>query len=367
MTPIQSLIKPAEIVSTGSERGELYDRCSLEELQSFVKVRGGKDVKMPTTYEGAGDWLLAKDQHDTFRYLDLPPELRLIVNEELLAYDPKRPSKILHSQLLSTSKQINNECSDILQKTIAEGGIHIIRIRTNESDTPYCYATCYTSERCAKCRHVISSTTIQFRNAAPIQLQDIGLLHNDLTAMPPIAESVTRMTIDIVFEGPCVARGLEAIVQPVYNINRQLYLLATQIPSSNITAVSVRVTVPEKVEIEKKNIASMLWPLTKLGPEVEVNITGVPDDVVEYLASQQNLSSHKTTALTAWPEIKAKADDLVQRVQKAGIKHTGVQFLPRLLAAAFRNSDTERYEFDSYSDSRSGGHVTARIVSAMTI
>ena len=182
--------------------------------------------------------------------------------------------------------------------------------------------------------------------------------------MPPIPASTSRMTIDVIFGNLGGCKPWSIGVEPWYVINRQLYLLATQIALSEITAVSVRIDIPKGIIIPGSAITKILWPLSRLGWNVVVAIAGVTDLTIKDLVFEQFESRYSFTAMAAWVEIKANAEDLVQRAQQAGIENTGVTFLPALLAGPFVGTNREQISFGEHPSSRA---IADRVKTAMTI
>jgi hypothetical protein len=98
-----------------------YDKCSLQELRTFIDKRTGSAVD-------AKELLIAHlrrmNQTKKFpRFMELPPELRISVYEALLVDDRIRGEKgrlvgdqdcKLHTAVLRTSKQIYSEAMPIL-------------------------------------------------------------------------------------------------------------------------------------------------------------------------------------------------------------------------------------------------------------
>jgi hypothetical protein len=87
-----------------------YQRCSREERIRFVRDRcPGEDVSEDRNNFYYLRQLKDLDKDITFRFLDLPPELRDIVYD-LLVND----GDIVHHQILRTSKEVQSEAGNIL-------------------------------------------------------------------------------------------------------------------------------------------------------------------------------------------------------------------------------------------------------------
>lgn len=96
-----------------------YDVCTPKELKRFVQDRGLRDpypdgVTLKSCYIPI---LNAADRKVTFRFLDLPAEMKNAIYDELLIMLPKRRSydrRYCHPQILTANKEINNDAKDIL-------------------------------------------------------------------------------------------------------------------------------------------------------------------------------------------------------------------------------------------------------------
>jgi hypothetical protein len=89
-----------------------YAACTEEELQRFIKDRTGQPPPSECTKEQCIENLTQLDRNATFRFLDLIPELRQVVYEELLFPVKMRFAagscgrQRLYAQILAASKQI---------------------------------------------------------------------------------------------------------------------------------------------------------------------------------------------------------------------------------------------------------------------
>ncbi|KAK3684482.1 hypothetical protein LTR37_020230 [Vermiconidia calcicola] len=93
-----------------------YQSCTLAELADFVKNRDllpfiHATVRKATRADYV-DHLTRADRYWTFRFFDLPPELRNRIRRNLLLMDTG--SFTCHPQILVASKQTNHEASSIL-------------------------------------------------------------------------------------------------------------------------------------------------------------------------------------------------------------------------------------------------------------
>ena len=99
-----------------------YYRCSKDELETFARDRGihvsNVGQRRPQNRRrNIIDALNKADENPSFRFLDLPPELRNMVYRELLVFKQspiKRRSPKCHPQILCASKEVNREATGIL-------------------------------------------------------------------------------------------------------------------------------------------------------------------------------------------------------------------------------------------------------------
>ncbi|SMY25423.1 unnamed protein product [Zymoseptoria tritici ST99CH_1A5] len=110
-----------------------YTKCTVAELHGFIANKCGTATitsdEVVSTIEALGDPTLDPqdinfcitvlknlDKAARFRFLDLHPELRLLVYEELLDFskESEGPWKSTWPQILATNKQIHNEAGKIL-------------------------------------------------------------------------------------------------------------------------------------------------------------------------------------------------------------------------------------------------------------
>ncbi|EME38976.1 hypothetical protein DOTSEDRAFT_75618, partial [Dothistroma septosporum NZE10] len=92
--------------------------CSPEELKQFVKFRGLRDP-YPSGLTLKAMYVKILDEADreaTFRFLDLPAEMRNLVYAELLTFnvDTCPGHRFCYAQILRTCKAVNQEAISIL-------------------------------------------------------------------------------------------------------------------------------------------------------------------------------------------------------------------------------------------------------------
>ncbi|KAK4613894.1 hypothetical protein CLAFUW4_09205 [Fulvia fulva] len=378
---IMAALRPPLIISerptnTEAERIEFYKRCKRDELEEFVKARS-KNTTLPVKLKNADSQkqLLQLDRQASFPFLKLPKDIRLLVYEELLEH---RPGKRLHSQILSTCKMVQDEAQGFLDKSVARGSFHLMRIHSSQIRctggaprqgavqapmpnmnnppniqsiiAPQQYygppggkttSTC--SRHDCKCRTDRPSTTVRYGLASASILGPAQNIARELAAFPEIPANASTMHVEIVIEDRCgiiaapMSDDTHGMWTPSPYINRRLYLLATIVQASNVDTLSVRISVPGHAE--SFSFFRMLWPLSRLGPHITVTLSGLPQDYIQYLEDEQLDSSYAFTALSRCLPLKARIGELQALIKKSGLTGTGIQFLPTLVKNASNQTD----------------------------
>lgn len=90
-----------------------YNSCKIDELRRFFKDRTGKDPDMHSGKRVLVSALKKLDDNATFRFLDLPAEMRNKVYRSLVIYNVDAERKV-YPAILRTSKEIYQEAKYIL-------------------------------------------------------------------------------------------------------------------------------------------------------------------------------------------------------------------------------------------------------------
>ncbi|KXT14278.1 hypothetical protein AC579_1274 [Pseudocercospora musae] len=117
-----SALQPRPAITPWTARAhpnpENYTRYRAAELRSFIKERTSEDTNPRDTYCDLIAQLHYLDANATFRFMDLPPEIRLLVYAELLHKEGYDENKKVYPQILATSKFIYNEAhKDFVENT----------------------------------------------------------------------------------------------------------------------------------------------------------------------------------------------------------------------------------------------------------
>jgi hypothetical protein len=102
-----------------------YGACTIEEQHTFIYSRSGRPTAK-RTQRFLIEWLRRLDNTATFRFFDLPPELRNQVYDYLLIV-PETPQARRFPQILRTCKQARAEGESILY----HDSHVVLRIRRN--------------------------------------------------------------------------------------------------------------------------------------------------------------------------------------------------------------------------------------------
>lgn len=93
-----------------------YHNCTREELRAFVKARSREHAEVQTHSKRPESYYVSKlrdlDKSATFRFMDLPPEMRNNVYEYLLVRDASS-SRSAFTAVLRTCRQVNREARGI--------------------------------------------------------------------------------------------------------------------------------------------------------------------------------------------------------------------------------------------------------------
>lgn len=102
--------------------GVNYDQCHPKELKKFIQERALEDplpagLTLKTAYIRI---LIRADRERSFRFLDLPPEMRNLIYYDLLILRPQqqfwdsRGEQFCHPQILATSQEVRKEALGVL-------------------------------------------------------------------------------------------------------------------------------------------------------------------------------------------------------------------------------------------------------------
>lgn len=195
-----------------------YTRCSLAQLQRFVRDRG---LQVPPVGTGRlsnralkhefTQTLQDADASLTFRFLDLPPELRNLMYRELLdikEVSSSRKSPKCYPQILRTSKEINQEANSILygdntiDVKVYSGGVyaHGLRCGTYEPGTDVRTGHARLSEQIVWPAFLLRARGVRLvivdMQAGPANYQEppnLGTLHNILFSLCAFLQQSTSL------------------------------------------------------------------------------------------------------------------------------------------------------------------------------
>lgn len=120
-----------------------YERCSIEELRLFVRNRGLDSLPFRSGIKEHARLLRNADRNMTFRFLDLPAELKIVVYRELLTLGPCKPGIREYHRFVpdGTMRAIEDDipCSAALEKEHCWPSILATSSSVNEEGTKILY------------------------------------------------------------------------------------------------------------------------------------------------------------------------------------------------------------------------------------
>ncbi|CAK4033179.1 Hypothetical predicted protein [Lecanosticta acicola] len=96
-----------------------YGKCSVQELHDFIKAKTGEQMPLESASGKARpkvtfiNKLRSIELSATFRFMDLPPEMRNLIYEHLLTHDGSR-GRTASTAILRTDREIYREAHGIL-------------------------------------------------------------------------------------------------------------------------------------------------------------------------------------------------------------------------------------------------------------
>jgi len=280
---------------TRSEYALDYTACSVDELKAFIKARTRKEV----TANCAEEYFILRLQDlnrlGTFRFFDLPPELRNRVYRELLTWDHTSASgkTFCFPSILTTSRQAYDEAKDMLY-TENVARIYIVAEIAPQYAIHTAHGICTLSINPALKASDPPRSIITKSGQWPIHLRKF--------------ERVQISNSDKINR----AKPLDAQYQSAWKTNATLYhLINSLLDSSKLKTVNVEM----KGTFDLGTGCGMmriLWPLAKLrAMRDNVNIIGLAQAVLLELEQQS-----KQYAFSWTSSLTARITQLEHRIQE---------------------------------------------------
>lgn len=258
-----------------------YKQCTVEELRGFIESRTGKE----TTSQSV-DYLAAKlrdlDKNLTFRFEDLPTEMRLAVYAELLHRPDPSDNKTIHAQILATSKAIYDEA----QPELASKGNMVVHM-TSRWPSPSIMVA-------------IGAQSMRLFSAESKPAKDtLWPLYDDLTT---IVANVENMTIHLDFDpADKVFRSQRTSSKVV----QYLFVLTAALRTSQLRKLKLRVNASVRREVD-----DLLWPLDRIKSNVAFSMEGVSDANKSSILSRRTAEDSKMDSIVKGKELLERADEL---------------------------------------------------------
>ena len=199
--------------------------------------------------------LRSLDSSASFKFMDLLPELRLLVYRELLGQDNSLPSVSIYPAILTTCKSINKEATDILYN---EAPLHI-KIVSYARD---------------KRRDIDFSAVVQVENLDSFRSAMYTDLLGNWKHWPSVLTRVQNITLTIFLGEYRVARQTMKR-KPFEKVTHGIYALACLVAHAGRIR-KITVNFEESGEILSLDTSTRtICPLAKLGPSVTYTFHGV--------------------------------------------------------------------------------------------
>nr|OQO32629.1 hypothetical protein B0A51_00007 [Rachicladosporium sp. CCFEE 5018] len=257
---------------------QMYDHCTAQQLQRFVRDRGLDDPfpgRLTLKYHYISI-LVAADKERSFRLMDLPPEIRVLIYGEMLTLKECScgcPKLACDTQILCASREVYAEANDILY---ARNKISCkFMVHTHDgANEPHV---------CAKVHD----------KSWPRDTCPLMYIHRDSPELPEDIPSfflhVHNMEITIDCHG-------EGDLDDAFGMVKKCLLNLSTVLMENQNLKRLTVHVVNHLTKDKHKSLKMLWPLKRLRRLQHFDLTGdVSDESVD------EISSSVLAAEPAWP------------------------------------------------------------------
>lgn len=257
-----------------------YTACALDELHSFFESRTGKKSTSQSVSYLAGK-LKALDKAATFRFMDIPPELRLAVYAELIYQ--RGPGKT--AQILRTSKGFYSEAEPEFHRD----GSMLIRLATA------------TRKRNSRIIYSVGSYSTELWNPhCTGAVEVLWPLYEELVAF---VTSVRHITVEL----DCDFRSdphSSKFMAALSTIAHYLFALVAATRTCEIETLVVR------VKHWSAGQEHHLWPLCRVKSTVSFSIDGVPAGIKKYIFSRRIAEDPKQDSISKGRELLARIDGM---------------------------------------------------------
>jgi hypothetical protein len=287
-----------------------YAKCTHDELRGFIKSRTGRKCTSDNFAYLAGK-LRSLDKNVTFRFLDLPVEMRLLVYGELFVPDPWRRNEHRsrgdrnqpeHCQILTTCREIQME---------AEAEMY------QQSKMVICINTAANS-RMSTCEWSVngcdSIEVVEDKQMDSTERSSLGLRQTIPKSVVKARHLELRLCIDM-YE----SAGRENRFRHVYRV---LFALAAVLRESKLLDLDIKFELKfNHGKITAKTTMSILRPLYWIKDSVNMSFEGVPDEVQQDILSHRLTEDSQPDSILRYQEVMEHAENAAELLHSDSFQH----------------------------------------------
>lgn len=246
---------------------------------------------------------------------DLPPEMRVLIYNSLLLTDEDADNnKQLHPQILATCKTIHREAQQILDSEKNFTTTMLVRLKVSSTTSP----------------------KVRFGIGEQRGIRRAESLYREVLRFERIPSELRRAVIQLTLHVPR-RHSIDLQLEDMASARFQLYLLVTQIQTSNIKEVHFKVRILGELSMDEAD-SSLLYitlPIRQLGKDVTLRVSGAVNEVKQSL--QQPFYGHLAfidrTALSRWLHVHSATEYLDNLLVRASLPDQGAGHLFTSLSA----------------------------------
>lgn len=287
-----------------------YDRCAIAELKTFTLERGLASPSLPFKAEYI-KILVKADRDATFRFMDLPAEMRNEIYEYLLIFPGGEPGRnSCHTSILRTCKEIYGEAKSILY----EGNTVKCAFRTK-------FVIPFLSDYAVHIHNSVSRGQLSDGEPYDGHGQHISL-PDGLDAYPPFLRRISHLRLEIESQEP---NNDSLKIRQCYCLGSMMLTLSSFLMEGHCLQ-SLEVCV--NVEFENAFLGSLeaaaqvLYPLQRIRGIAEVRVTGnVPGTIAAKLVEEMQSSEPYFNTVKYWRNLMNEARAIDELLNSLGRGH----------------------------------------------